>query len=63
MTLVLASRCVDGIVVIANRAITDLRTLEILKYDNKLSGVIRNVIFGYMVVDWGILNTKQNLHC
>jgi hypothetical protein len=47
MTLVLASRCVDGAIVIAGRAITDLRTLEI-KYDNKLlSGVIRNVIFGY----------------
>ena len=33
---------------IADRAITDLRTLEILMYDNKLlSGVIRNVIFRY----------------
>jgi hypothetical protein len=36
MTLVLASRCVDGAIVIAYRAITDLRTLEILKYDNKV---------------------------
>ena len=48
MTLVLASRCVDGVIVFAYRAITDLRTLEILKYDNQLLfGVIRNVIFGY----------------
>ena len=36
MTLVLASRYVDGVIVIASRAITDLRTLEILKYDNKV---------------------------
>jgi 20S proteasome alpha/beta subunit len=47
MTLVLASSCVDGVVVVADRAFMDLHTLETIKYDEKLSGVIRNVIFGY----------------
>ncbi|HEU4446001.1 MAG TPA: hypothetical protein VFR94_15125 [Nitrososphaeraceae archaeon] len=47
MTLVLASRCVDGAVVIADTRITDLKTLEPLRDDMKLKGVIRNVIFGY----------------
>lgn len=47
MTLVLASCCVDGIVVVADRKITDLKTFKILKDDEKIKGVIRNVIFGY----------------
>src|SRR5215212_11879823 len=47
MTLVLASRCVDGVVVIADRKITDLGTLSFREYRDKMSGVIRNVIFGY----------------
>jgi 20S proteasome alpha/beta subunit len=47
MTLVLASRCIDGVVVVADTKITDLETLETLRHDEKLKGVIHNVIFGY----------------
>ena len=47
MTLVLASCCVDGVVVVADRKITALGTLSFLRYDEKLSGVFSNVIFGY----------------
>jgi hypothetical protein len=47
MTLVLASCCVDGVVLIADRKFTVQGTLTFIKYGVKLSGVLRNVIFGY----------------
>jgi 20S proteasome alpha/beta subunit len=47
MTLVLASQCIDGVIIVADRKITALGTLRFLRYDEKLKGVIRNVIFGY----------------
>jgi hypothetical protein len=47
MTLAIAAVCSDGVVIVENRALTRMDTFELLRYDEKLRGVIRNVIFGY----------------
>lgn len=47
MTLDLGARCIDGVVIIADRKITDLITRQLVKYDEKVYGVLRNVIFAY----------------
>lgn len=47
MTLDLGARCVDGVVIVADKKITDLTTRLLVKYDEKMYGVLRNVIFAY----------------
>jgi 20S proteasome alpha/beta subunit len=47
MTLVLGASCVDGVVIVADRKITDLITKNLVGYDEKIYGVLRNVIFAY----------------
>jgi 20S proteasome alpha/beta subunit len=47
MTLVLGARCVDGVVVAADRKIINLTTRNLVDYDEKLYGVLSNVIFAY----------------
>lgn len=47
MTLALAAVCIDGVVIIEDTALTRMDTFELLGHDDKLRGVIRNVIFGY----------------
>jgi 20S proteasome alpha/beta subunit len=47
MTLVLAANCIDGVVIVADRKITDLITKSLVGYDEKIYGVLRNVIFAY----------------
>jgi hypothetical protein len=47
MTLAIAAVCSDGVVIVENRALRRMDTFELLRYDEKLRGVIRNVIFGY----------------
>ena len=45
MTLDLGARCVDGVVIVADKKITDLTTRLLVKYDEKVYGVLRNVTF------------------
>lgn len=47
MTLDLGAGCIDGVVIVADRKITDLITRQLVKYDEKVYGVLRNVIFAY----------------
>jgi 20S proteasome alpha/beta subunit len=47
MTLILGARCIDGVVVAADRKIIDLFTRDLLRYDDKVFGVLRNVILAY----------------
>jgi hypothetical protein len=47
MTLALAAVCTDGVVIVEDTALTRMDTFELLGHDEKLRGVIRNVIFGY----------------
>ena len=47
MTLALAAVCSDGVVIVEDTALTRMDTFELLRHDDKLRGVIRNVIFGY----------------
>jgi 20S proteasome alpha/beta subunit len=47
MTLALAAVCTDGVVILEDKALTRMDTFELLGHDEKLRGVIRNVIFGY----------------
>ena len=50
MTLVLGAICKNGVAVVGDRKIT-LLLGTVLKYDDKLFGVIQNVIFGYAGVE------------
>lgn len=47
MTLALGAVCSEGVVIVEDKALTRMDNFELLKYDEKLRGVIRNVIFGY----------------
>jgi len=47
LTLDLAAVCGDGVVIIIDTALTRTDTIELIGHDEKLHGVIRNVIFGY----------------
>jgi len=42
-----AAVCTDGVVIIEDTALTRMDTFELIRHDEKLRGVIRNVIFGY----------------
>jgi hypothetical protein len=43
MTLALAAVCTDGVVIVEDRVLIRMDTYEVLKHDEKLRGVIRNV--------------------
>jgi|ERR671918_1724248 20S proteasome alpha/beta subunit len=47
MTLIIAARCTDGVVIAGDRKIVDLATRDPIGYIPKLFGALRNVIFGY----------------
>jgi 20S proteasome alpha/beta subunit len=49
MTLALAARCGDGVAIVEDKKIYKefSMTMERITYSEKLSGVIRNVIFAY----------------
>lgn len=47
MTLILGARCTDGVVISGDRKIVNLATRDLIGYNTKLFGVLRNVIFGY----------------
>ena len=54
----LGANCVDGVVIVADRKITDLITKSLVGYDEKIYGVLRNVIFAYE----GAVDMFQGLH-
>lgn len=45
MRLILGAHCTDGVVLISEGKITDLATRDLLRYDGKVFGVLRQ--FGY----------------
>jgi len=46
LTLILGARCTDGVVIVGDTKITSTIG-TVLRYEPKLAGVLRNVIFGY----------------
>jgi 20S proteasome alpha/beta subunit len=46
LTLIVGAPCTDGIVTVGDSKITDTMG-TLLRYEAKLAGVLRNVIFGY----------------
>jgi 20S proteasome alpha/beta subunit len=46
LTLILGARCTDGVVIVGDTKITSTMG-TVLRYEPKLAGVLRNVIFGY----------------
>jgi 20S proteasome alpha/beta subunit len=48
MTLILASRCIDGVVIIADRKFTPIGTIGIrYQYGNKITGELRGILTAF----------------
>jgi 20S proteasome alpha/beta subunit len=46
LTLIVGAICTDGVVIVGDTKLTDTMG-TLLRYEPKLAGVLRNVIFGY----------------